>query len=305
MGVGGAGGEEAKKHMVDDDARFFEGVFQRGGVSFTSSLGFIFFRWVFEKERKKSAIIKSARAYTTQKKNVVRNNNAPTRDGRTLSPRAHTLSRRKERRGRFAKTRTLFFFESTRGGGVVVFVSSSLLAYFLKGGGGKRKMSSTRGRRRSRVERTRVWAFCLVLSLAFASRGVSGASDGRVESDREETGDVKKLYRGEEGKEAKAPKAEVNFFDAPFADVNAKDVASTVNVAEFSGGFAPRRALQVRLIRFLSRLFLVLTTTRVFFSWNFRSGLRSPPRRFVDSLSQREIDGDACTTLTRVFFTSF
>ena len=92
-----------------------------------------------------------------------------------------------------------------------------------------------------------------------------GASDGRVESDREETGDVKKLYRGEEGKEAKAPKAEVNFFDAPFADVNAKDVASTVNVAEFSGGFAPRRALQVRLIRFLSRLFLVLTTTRVFF----------------------------------------
>ena len=169
-------------------------------------------------------------------------------------------------------------------------------------------MSSTRGRRRSRVERTRVWAFCLVLSLAFASRGVSGASDGRVESDREETGDVKKLYRGEEGKEAKAPKApkaEVNFFDAPFADVNAKDVASTVNVAEFSGGFAPRRALQVRLIRFLSRLFLVLTTTRVFFSWNFRSVLRSPPRRFVDSLSQREIDGDACTTLTRVFFTSF
>ena len=167
-------------------------------------------------------------------------------------------------------------------------------------------MSSTRGRRRSRVERTRVWAFCLVLSLAFASRGVSGASDGRVESDREETGDVKKLYRGEEGKEAKAPKAEVNFFDAPFADVNAKDVASTVNVAEFSGGFAPRRALQVRLIRFLSLLFLVLTTTRVFFSWNFRSGLRSPPRRFVDSLSQREIDGEACTTLTRgVFFTSF
>ena len=163
-------------------------------------------------------------------------------------------------------------------------------------------MSSTRGRRRMRVERTRVGAFCLVLSLAFASRVVSGASDGRVESDREETADVKKLYRGEEGKEAKA---EVNFFDAPFADVNAKDVASTVNVAEFSGGFAPRRALQVRLIRFLSRLFLVLTTTRVFFSWNFRSGLRSPPRRFVDSLSQREIDGDACTTLTRVFFTSF
>ena len=165
-------------------------------------------------------------------------------------------------------------------------------------------MSSTRGRRRSRVERTRVWAFCLVLSLAFASRGVSGASDGRVESDREETGDVKKLYRGEEGKEAKAPKAEVNFFDAPFADVNAKDVASTVNVAEFSGGFAPRRALQVRLIRLLSCLFLALTT-RVFFSWNFRSVLRSSPRRFVDPLSQREIDGDACTTLTRVFFTSF
>ena len=165
-------------------------------------------------------------------------------------------------------------------------------------------MSSTRGRRRSRVERTRGWAFCLVLGLAFASRVVSDTSDGRVESDREEIGDVKKLYRGEEGTEAKAPKAEVNFFDAPFADVNAKDVPSTVNVAEFSGGFAPRRALQVRLIRLLSCLFLVLTT-RVFFSWNFRSVLRSSPRRFVDSLSQREIDGDACTTLTHVFFTSF
>ena len=88
------------------------------------------------------------------------------------------------------------------------------------------------------------------------------------------------------------------------ADVNAKDVPSTVNAAEFSGGFAPRRALQVRLIRLLSCLFLVFTT-RVFFSWNFRSVLRSSPRRFVDSLSQREIDGDACTTLTRVFFTSF
>ena len=258
------------------------------------------------REKKKRNNKKRARIHNTKKERRAKQHRAHTRDGRTLSPRAHTLSRRKERRGRFAKTRTLFFFESTRGGGVVVFVSSSLLAYFLKGGGGKRKMSSTRGRRRSRVERTRVWAFCLVLSLAFASRGVSGASDGRVESDREETGDVKKLYRGEEGKEAKAPKAEVNFFDAPFADVNAKDVASTVNVAEFSGGFAPRRALQVRLIRFLSRLFLVLTTTRVFFSWNFRSGLRSPPRRFVDSLSQREIDGDACTTLTRgMFFTSF
>ena len=267
------------------------------------------YRWVFEKERKKKRTKKRARIQ--QKKNV--RNNAPTRDGRTLSPRAHL---REEKRDEVVSRRSelFFFFRNARApigqarcirGVVVIFVSSSLLAYFLKGGGGKRKMSSTRGRRRSRVERTRVWAFCLVLSLAFASRGVSGASDGRVESDREETGDVKKLYRGEEGKEAKAPKAEVNFFDAPFADVNAKDVASTVNVAEFSGGFAPRRALQVRLIRFLSRLFLVLTTTRVFFSWNFRSGLRSPPRRFVDSLSQREIDGDACTTLTRVFFTSF
>ena len=262
------------------------------------------------KRREKKSALKSARAYNKKR---TCETTRPTRRSNALPSRAS--SRRKERRGRFAKKRTLFFFfRNARAptgqarcirGVVVIFVSSSLLAYFLKGGGGKRKMSSTRGRRRSRVKRTRVGAFCLVLSLAFASRGVSGASDGRVESDREETGDVKKLYRGEEGKEAKAPKAEVNFFDAPFADVNAKDVASTVNVAEFSGGFAPRRALQVRLIRFLSRLFLVLTTTRVFFSWNFRSGLRSPPRRFVDSLSQREIDGDACTTLTRVFFTSF
>ena len=325
MGVGGgrgggAGGEEAKKHVVDDDdARFFEGVFSKRGsffhVKFRVFLFFFTGFGFFEKEKKKSAILKKRARITTKKERAKQQRANPTRRSNALPSRAS--SRRKERRGRFAKKRTLFFFFETRaplyrsssrcirGVKVVIFVSSSLLAYFLKGGGGKRKMSSTRGRRRSRVERTRVWAFCLVLSLAFASRGVSGASDGRVESDREETGDVKKLYRGEEGKEAKAPKAEVNFFDAPFADVNAKDVASTVNVAEFSGGFAPRRALQVRLIRFLSRLFLVLTTTRVFFSWNFRSVLRSPPRRLVDSLSQREIDGDACTTLTRVFFTSF
>ena len=255
-----------------------------------------------KKRNKKRARITTKKARATQR---------ATRDGRMLSPRAHL---REEKRDEVVSRRSeLFFFRNARApigqarcirGVVVIFVSSSLLAYFLKGGGGKRKMSSTRGRRRSRVDRTRVWACCLVLSLAVASRGVSGASDGRVESDREETGDVKKLYRGEEGTEAKAPKAEVNFFDAPFADVNAKDVASTVNAAEFSGGFAPRRALQVRLIRLLSCLFLALTT-RVFFSWNFRSVLRSSSRRFVDPLSQREIDGDACTTLTRVFFTSF
>ena len=301
-----------------DDARFFEGVFSKRGSFFHVKFRVFCFCFSlqvlgFLKRRKKKRNNKKRARITTKKERAKQQRSNPTRRSNALPSRAS--SRRKERRGRFAKKRTLFFFSkrarpyrsSSRciRGVVVIFVSSSLLAYFLKGGGGKRKMSSTRGRRRSRVERTRVWAFCLVLSLAFASRGVSGASDGRVESDREETGDVKKLYRGEEGKEAKAPKAEVNFFDAPFADVNAKDVASTVNVAEFSGGFAPRRALQVRLIRFLSRLFLVLTTTRVFFSWNFRSVLRSPPRRFVDSLSQREIDGDACTTLTRVFFTSF
>ena len=77
-------------------------------------------------------------------------------------------------------------------------MSSSLLAYFLKGGGEKKK-DVVDAREASIARRTDArQTFCLVLSLAFASRGVSGASDGRVESDREETGDVKKLYRGEE-----------------------------------------------------------------------------------------------------------
>ena len=73
MGVGGgrgggAGGEEAKKHVVDDDARFFEGVFSKRGSFFHVKFRVLFFCfsfyrfWVFEKEKKKSAIIKSARA---------------------------------------------------------------------------------------------------------------------------------------------------------------------------------------------------------------------------------------------------
>ena len=73
MGVGGgrgggAGGEEAKKHVVDDDARFFVGVFSKRGSYYHVKVRFFLILFVFpgfgffEKEKKKSAIIKSARA---------------------------------------------------------------------------------------------------------------------------------------------------------------------------------------------------------------------------------------------------
>ena len=65
---------------------------------------------------------------------------------------------------------------------------------------------------------------CALSILLFASRVVSEAINGRVveEGDRtqREEEDTKKLYRGGGG---------VNFFDAPFGDVNAKDVPSNNN----------------------------------------------------------------------------
>jgi len=87
-------------------------------------------------------------------------------------------------------------------------------------------MSDVRPRnRRSRkgiIERS--LTICALSILLFASRVVSEAINGRVveEGDRtqREEEDTKKLYRGGGG---------VNFFDAPFGDVNAKDVPSNNN----------------------------------------------------------------------------
>ena len=104
-------------------------------------------------------------------------------------------------------------------------------------------MSDVRPRnRRSRkgiIERS--LTICALSILLFASRVVSEAINGRVveEGDRtqREEEDTKKLYRGGGG---------VNFFDAPFGDVSAKDVPEADVGGMSNNGFAPRRALQVR-----------------------------------------------------------
>ena len=60
----------------------------------------------------------------------------------------------------------------------------------------------------------------------------------------------------------------MNFFDAPFGDVNAKDVPSNNNnnnAGVSVAAFAPRRALQVS-----ARAFRSFLLTKVF-SWNFQT----------------------------------
>jgi hypothetical protein len=101
---------------------------------------------------------------------------------------------------------------------------------------------------------------------------VSEAINGRVveEGDRtqREEEDTKKLYRGGGG---------VNFFDAPFGDVNAKDVPSNNNnnnnnnnnAGVSVAAFAPRRALQVS-----ARAFRSFLLTK-----EFSLGISKPPFR--------------------------
>ena len=109
---------------------------------------------------------------------------------------------------------------------------------------------------------------CALSILLFASRVVSEAINGRVveEGDRtqREEEDTKKLYRG------------VNFFDAPFGDVNAKDVPSNNNnnnnnnnAGVSVAAFAPRRALQVS-----ARAFRSFLLTK-----EFSLGISKPPFR--------------------------
>ena len=83
-----------------------------------------------------------------------------------------------------------------------------------------------RNRRSQKGIIKRSLTICALSILLFASRVVSEALNGRVveEGDRtqREEEDTKKLYRGGGG-------GGVNFFDAPFGDVNAKDVPSNNN----------------------------------------------------------------------------
>ena len=163
-------------------------------------------------------------------------------------------------------------------------------------------MSDVRPRnRRSRkgiIERS--LTICALSILLFASRVVSEAINGRVveEGDRtqREEEDTKKLYRGGGG---------VNFFDAPFGDVNAKDVPSNNNnnnnnnAGVSVAAFAPRRALQV-----IARAFRSFLLTKVF-SWNFQtafsrfgSSSRSRLKETITLLeyaSQRSADDDRNT----------
>jgi hypothetical protein len=98
-----------------------------------------------------------------------------------------------------------------------------------------------------RTKPSRFAMVCAIAMVLFASRVVSGATSGRVLVDErfgkeEEEEDTKKfLYRRGEEKEG-----EVNFFDAPFGDVSAKDVPEADVGGMSNNGFAPRRALQVR-----------------------------------------------------------
>lgn len=109
--------------------------------------------------------------------------------------------------------------------------------------------SFSRGRRNAmRTKPSRFAMVCAIAMVLFASRVVSGATGGRVLVDErfgkeeEEEEDTKKfLYRRGEEKEG-----EVNFFDAPFGDVSAKDVPEADVGGMSNNGFAPRRALQVR-----------------------------------------------------------
>ena len=173
-------------------------------------------------------------------------------------------------------------------------------------------MSDVRPRnRRSRkgiIERS--LTICALSILLFASRVVSEAINGRVveEGDRtqREEEDTKKLYRGGGG---------VNFFDAPFGDVNAKDVPSNNNNNNNNAGvsvaaFAPRRALQV-----IARAFRSFLLTKVF-SWNFQtafsrfgSSSRSRLKQTITLLeyaSQRSADDDRNTDERfLMFFVSF
>ena len=135
-------------------------------------------------------------------------------------------------------------------------------------------MSDVRPRnRRSRkgiIERS--LTICALSILLFASRVVSEAINGRVveEGDRtqREEEDTKKLYRGGGG-------GGVNFFDAPFGDVNAKDVPSNNNnnnnnnAGVSVAAFAPRRALQVS-----ARAFRSFLLTK-----EFSLGISKPPFR--------------------------
>ena len=133
----------------------------------------------------------------------------------------------------------------------------------------KKKMSDVRprGRRSRKGIIKRSLTICALSILLFASRVVSEAINGRVveEGDRtqREEEDTKKLYRGGGGG--------VNFFDAPFGDVNAKDVPSNNNnnnnnnAGVSVAAFAPRRALQVS-----ARAFRSFLLTKVF-SWNFQT----------------------------------
>jgi hypothetical protein len=132
----------------------------------------------------------------------------------------------------------------------------------------KKKMSDVRPRNRRSQKGIikRSLTICALSILLFASRVVSEAINGRVveEGDRtqREEEDTKKLYRGGGG---------VNFFDAPFGDVNAKDVPSNNNnnnnnnAGVSVAAFAPRRALQVS-----ARAFRSFLLTKVF-SWNFQT----------------------------------
>ena len=129
-----------------------------------------------------------------------------------------------------------------------------------------------RNRRSQKGIIKRSLTICALSILLFASRVVSEALNGRVveEGDRtqREEEDTKKLYRGGGG-------GGVNFFDAPFGDVNAKDVPSNNNnnnnnnAGVSVAAFAPRRALQVS-----ARAFRSFLLTK-----EFSLGISKPPFR--------------------------
>ena len=115
---------------------------------------------------------------------------------------------------------------------------------------------------------------------------VSEAINGRVveEGDRtqREEEDTKKLYRGGGG---------VNFFDAPFGDVNAKDVPSNNNnnnnnnnAGVSVAAFAPRRALQVS-----ARAFRSFLLTK-----EFSLGISKPPFRVFAFASETNDHSRIC-----------
>jgi len=157
-----------------------------------------------------------------------------------------------------------------------------------------------RGRRSQKGIIKRSLTICALSILLFASRVVSEAINGRVveEGDRtqREEEDTKKLYRGGGG---------VNFFDAPFGDVNAKDVPSNNNnnnnnnAGVSVAAFAPRRALQVSARAFrsflLTKSFLLEFPNRLFARFGSSRSHLKQTITLLEYASQRSADDNRNT----------